>query len=929
MILRYVLKNFRRRKVRTVLMVLSLLISTGLIVTMSATIETLRRSIVDLAAGETGRYDLLVQRIDTYPSPFIDVSETRARLLAADPLITDVFARFESPVELSMGGRREPGTLLAIDPGESIGQVEVLTGTYQLGSMEAALLHGSAIGLGNPKPGDVVEVTYSFPQPRQAGSVASVGSSQRVVVARFTITAIVRQNGIMAGNVRDGLIVDIADVQAAFGLPDQAERLVALVEPALYDARDTEAAALSVRNVAVNAQSALGEDYTYRLEKAATLDESVQVFLTVQALVSTYGLMSLGVVGLLIYTLVMTNVQEQRREMAILRILGSPRNLLFGAVITEVIVIGLVGVSLGILLGQAITTYAVVPLINAQMNQSGLTATLQPAVSLSAIFPAIISAFLVLIVSAVKPAQDAAKTKVIHAINPGVADNIQLEDLDQLRERRPDLRLFFIGWGLLMMVLLLGLLGLVELFGNPAVLAAIILTILLMMVVGVVFIFFIFTRPLERLILFLIGLVAPRLTYFATRNVGRSTERNTLISLLVLFSGVLPSFLATQSAISNANIATDVRLDMGAPVELNSFAQFSEAEFAHLSRLRPSFVNEDFLSVPGIDAAVGLSYDYRAPFSDAVGMRAGSLLLVGVTGDLNEVLYDDLVIFSGGGADTLAELLSDPYAIVISEGMSEGLAVPLGGSVKVEGEGLDHEEVLRVAGIAQRIPGFSGVGRIRNVGMNSGTVFISLDGFRRVTTDPREAQPAPDAPLLDRVLATTSADADPEQVERRLYERFQDDYDIWVRIAEVELERARASRVQEQVFLLVMTLISFITAVFGVFAVIYVMIYSRRLEMGMMKAVGARNWELNGMLSVESIAMTLSAALAGILAGGTMAYLFTLADNLAVQRPQHFAVDTTVMPFIVIMVSLASILGTVLSARRIVKRKAVEILRMS
>jgi hypothetical protein len=35
------------------------------------------------------------------------------------------------------------------------------------------------------------------------------------------------------------------------------------------------------------------------------------------------------------------------------------------------------------------------------------------------------------------------------------------------------------------------------------------------------------------------------------------------------------------------------------------------------------------------------------------------------------------------------------------------------------------------------------------------------------------------------------------------------------------------------------------------------------------------------------------------------------------------------MPFVVAMVTLASILGTVFSARRIVKRKAVEIMRMS
>jgi ABC-type antimicrobial peptide transport system permease subunit len=41
-----------------------------------------------------------------------------------------------------------------------------------------------------------------------------------------------------------------------------------------------------------------------------------------------------------------------------------------------------------------------------------------------------------------------------------------------------------------------------------------------------------------------------------------------------------------------------------------------------------------------------------------------------------------------------------------------------------------------------------------------------------------------------------------------------------------------------------------------------------------------------------------------------------------------FAIDTTVMPFVVIMVVLASILGAAFSARRIVKKRAVEILRM-
>ena len=929
MIFKYVLRNFRRRKVRTILMVLSLIVSTGLIVAMSATVETIRRSNVNLIASSTGRYDLSVHRADTSPEQFIAVSETSRRLIAADDQITAVYPRFLSEVELTAAGLQGTGTLLALDPAENIGQIEVISGAYQLGDMQAAVLQPTVLELGGLQIGDKIEVAYSFPQPREVGSVATVGSSQRRAVGRFTINAIVRQNGVASAGLDSGVIIHIDDAQAFLGLPDQAEMLIALVEPAMYEAGNAEEVALSVRDVAVNVQAALGDQHVIRLDKALALDEAAQMFIIMQALITTYGLMSLGLVGLLVYTLVMTNVQEQRREMAILRILGSQRNLLFGIVVAEVLVIGVLGVALGVLLGKAITTYAVVPLIEFLMRQEGQVITLQPAVNLTAVLPVIISALVVLLFSAIKPAQDAARTKVVHAINPSVADNIQLEDLDELRERRPTMKLFMIGLGMMSVVMLAAGLVAALAFEYPAVMAALVLAILIFMVVGVVFSFFILTQPLEKLILFITGFVSPRLTYFARRNVARSTERNTLISLLVLFSGVLPSFLATQSAISNANIETDVRLSMGAPVEIQSASRWEAPEFAALSRLRPSFVSQEIQAVPGIGNAVGLTYDYFTEVSDAVGMRSGYLTLVGVTADLNDVLYDDLMIFTAGGPVALTQILTDSTAVVISQGMAEGLAVPLGGTIKVQGEGLDHEEELTVVGIAQRLPGFGGVGSIPNMALGGGTVFISMDGFRRLTTNPQETLSDADDPLLDRVLATVSADADPSTVEVALHEAFSRNYDIWTQLADVQLKSAREGFVMQLILLLVLTLISFITAVFGVFAVIYVTIYARRMEIGMMKAVGSRNWELNGILIVESIAMTLSAALAGILAGSTMGYLFAYALNVAEQRPHQFVIDTTVMPFIVIMVVLASILGTVFSARRIVKRKAVEILRMS
>ena len=223
-------------------MVLSLIVSTGLIVTMSATVETIRHSNVDLVAAATGRYDLTVRRTETSPEPFITVIRDSRRILAADEQITAVYPRFLSEVELTAGDEQSRGTLLALDPAENIGQIEVISGTYQLGDMQAAVLQPTALSLGNLQVGDTIEVAYSFPQPREKG-----GRRRRQQPAPGC-RAIHRQRH-RAPERRcqrrcdGGVIVHIDDAQEFLGLPDRAEELIALVEPALYEAGNAEEAA--------------------------------------------------------------------------------------------------------------------------------------------------------------------------------------------------------------------------------------------------------------------------------------------------------------------------------------------------------------------------------------------------------------------------------------------------------------------------------------------------------------------------------------------------------------------------------------------------------------------------------------------------------------------------------------------------------------
>jgi ABC-type lipoprotein release transport system permease subunit len=856
-------------------------------------------------------------------------TQTTAVIQSAHEAVTAVYPRFHSQVELEIGTDVTQGTLVALDPAsDDIGYVDVITGTYQVGSGQAAMLEATA-NIYNVGLGDTIYVAYSFPQPREAGKAGDTGASARRVRIPFTVTAVVRQEGVASSDIRDGLIVHIDDVQTWLELPGKSQLLLTLVDPRLYESQNAEVGALNVRGVAQAIQARLGADYTYSLDKAAALDQMQQAFLLVQALINMYGLMALGVVGLLVHTLVMTNVQEQRRDMAILRILGGQRNFLFTLVIAEVAVIGVIGIGLGIVLGNVLTQYAVLPLINQQMEAQGLNSNFQLQVTLATVLPAVLSAAFVLFISTLKPAQDASKTKVIYAINPSVADNIQLEDLANLRERGPNLKIFGLGWLLMLGFGLIAGGQVMSTFGSPALEAAFIFSALLLMVLGIGMIFFILTIPLEKLTLFVMGVLMPRLTYFARRNVGRGQLRNTLISMLVLFSGVLPSFLATQAALSYANLETDVRLRQGAPLDVESWGWYGgSGEEVQRYWLRPSFLTEELARVAGVERMVGVSRPFESRASDSVNMRSASVTAYGLTGDLNDVVYRDMMEFVGGGPASLQTILAEPDTVIISEGLAQHLALPLGGIVKLQGEGLDHTVEARVVGIARRVPGFRNIGRARATAQYGSDVLMSLDQLPPPVDGPanaaaRRQRAHPDPRVGDADAGRRSGNgADGNQPA------------LWAGLPHLGGSGGGAvgdGETQPDAgthFLLALTGISFTTAVFGVFAVIYVTIYARRLEIGMMKAFGMRTWELTGMLIIESIAMTLGAALAGIAAGTTMAYLFTIGEKALMQQPYRLALDTTVMPFIVILVVLASVLGAAFSARRIVKHKAIEILRM-
>ncbi len=943
MIARYVLKSFSRHKARTVIMVLALLVVTAMLVTLNNGVDSLQRQVVEIVEREAGEQDITLTRAETSPNQYIDIAATAALLRAADPLVAAVYPRFHATVEVRVGGQVGNASLVARVPEDDLGQVTMQEGVYDLEGDKIVLLRVTADTYGL-KVGDSVDVSYVLPVSRVTGYERPADGSMTRVTRRFTVSGIALATGLGSGG-QNGILASVATVQDWLDVPGRAERLIVMLNESVYGSVNTQTAIFRVRRSAERLYDALGDDadtYAFSIAKAESLDMSDVAFAVMRSVSTVYGFLVMGVVGLLLYSIINTNVEERRRDLAFLRILGAKRRHLFGLVFIEVAFIGLFGVGLGIIAGQIFSITVVAPVANYLITSSGMMGDemgidFRMTITVAAMLRAGLTAAIVLALSAIAPARKAANTKIRYAINPGSADNIQIEDLTKLRSRKFDGRIVIAGvvltimWGLIFI-------GTNYLFvqGNESVISVFMFTGLALLIIGVSLLFYALTIPFERLLLLISDVLAPRLTFFAGPNLLRAKQRNTIISLMVVFSATLPTFLGTMTALEQKNYDIQARSNAGAPITVN-VSRWMWAFFASTEdNLLPSVLN-DFRDVSGIAEAVGVTAAYSADVTNKVKLRSTAALVQGLTGTLDGIVYSDLTEYAVGGPEMFATIFREPDTIILGAGYAEYMDVRVGDVIKVQGKGKDHSVPMRVVGLIERMPGFRAFSRNEN-DIRWGQVpgFVSLDTYLRLTHDPTVDSvcasgvcvPAErEQPVIAQILATTEPGAVETEVIAALREFFAARPSIWVRSTAEMIRTTEQSMRTTRVLMLIMTVLSFITSIFGVFAVVYVAVYVRRLEIGMLKAIGMPKRKLVGAFALEAVMMTVSASLAGVVAGTLLGYVFYVTNNTMSNTPTQPTFDWLTTSAILVMVILASVISAMLAARNTVRRKVTQILR--
>jgi putative ABC transport system permease protein len=805
-------------------------------------------------------------------------------------------------------------------------------GTYPPEQGQVFLSSDAANELG-VSVGDEIMISYAIPTQREQGKSAITTTSTPRMEGTFIVSGIGTIDG-LGNDVSNPIIMNLSDAQQWLGYDGQANSLLMVWTGGNSGTTDAHATVTDARDVGESIrdtlQAALGSDYEVSLPKYTRLEMMAQSYTTSQIYITLYGLLSMGIIGLMINALMTTTVAEQKVDLAVLRVIGSPRGNLFRIVILEVALLGIVGLVIGLILGRVINDYLIVPIMLANLN---LPAGVRASWTLSAVLTPTAITVAVLALATISPARTAADTKVMVVLNPAAADQPTLDDMAKLRERRPEGGLLIAGLVLLAFsAVILIVLPTVFTAGNSSGQTILNFGSLILMVIGASLLFYFATTPLERLLIKIYGLLFPKAAFFAGRYALRGKGRNALISLMIVMSSVMPCLLATQQSVQDANAATSSHFSNGAPLIAQARStSFSFPIFTREFRQEANLTNDDVAAVeeqPGIDKVVGIADSLSGiQVGDRISLRTARVSVVGVDGDLSQVLYSDLYRWSEGNVSALTRIVTDTDAVIISLGLSQSLDLHVGDPLLVTGSGTDHTKLMTIVAVASRIPGFSDYFTRNTSDANGSGVLVNLETYRDLRNDPANGDPDPDEALLTKLMATVQPNVNETALIKELRNYLGTNNSMSLTATSESVTTARQQLEQSRVFTVLLTGLSMMSAIFGVLAVMYTAVMGRRIEIGMLKAVGASKGALRGTFIGEALITTLAAGFAGIVAGTLIGYAFSITSYLQEDTPFLLAFDFSTAGLIIAMVAGAAIFSATLATQPVIKQKAISILR--
>ena len=600
-------------------------------------------------------------------------------------------------------------------------------------------------------------------------------------------------------------------------------------------------------------------------EKSEEVESQLQAF---NAILYFFAAMALFVGGFLIFNSFNMSVFQRTREIGMLRTLGASRGRIAGSILSEALLLGVIGAVVGLGLGVGLALALIELMRSLDFPVGALVLT--PLAPIAALGTGLVTA----VGGAFYPARRAGRTSPIRAV-------LGTEGLRaRLRPRRALAGVVLIGLGLAgafwlgaadevtTIVAAAGMAGTIAIFFGIALVAPFVI------------------RPLVRALSLPLRFAFPvegRLAADAARtDPGRTAATATALmiglALVVAVNSLGASFLKTISDEFDRSFARDLT------VQPTGFAPGQGPQQTIARGLRDRLAR-----IPEAEVVARERFLFTPDLPGPKGKTSEDGLLVG----FEPLDYEKV--------DTTE--VEGPPRLEVFERMTEG-------EVTV-GKAYSEEKDLAV-GETLRLEGPSGTRRARIAGIVETVVFggqtvgMSLKTMERVYGTSADSQLA---------LKATSDEARP--VLRRKVERIvrQDHPNLSV-LSNEELKADVEAQVNEQfgIFYAIVGVAIF-ASLFGIVNTLTMSVIERTREIGVLRALGASRWQIRRSIADESLVIGLIGALLGIAVGAGLgaALLQGLSAGVpgVVYRP-----PLTTMVLVGVAGLVLGLIASILPARR-------------
>ncbi len=959
--LRYLFTGMRRKKARTILGVLGIIVSVALLTGMNATVDSYSFSYIDQAEQNEGIIDFMITRntddeinpdfkdfifLEAEPRSLAEYVEgvqgvsPRLRALIEVEVIKEGTEQIEIDLELiGMDVDREQEL--------GIGQIRIIEGEFDLEGKKVFIQRRTA-DLLSVVVGDKIRFN---PVEWNTDSGGRKGQF-------FEIAAIIEDENRLADSDDNAMIVGLWSARDLLRSSKYVTELVGVFENRdfLYDIREIDATVSRTVKLGTRIQDAVGYGYNVELPITEELQRLDQQGVFIRIILGMVAIISLVISCVLMYSLLTISVEEKTHDFGLFMALGAKKKHIYRLVILEAVIIAVLGTVIGVFLGFLLSVGLLSILTAGGLQFLVGSVTLQIIVTPTTIATSIVAGIAVGLISSIYPAMKVTRVNIVDSLTPmrGTPTKQSVK-----RERGVSRGLIFYG------IVISGVSGFVFfvfptafITGDLSVIGTLFLGMMLALLLGFDLIGLGGLVPsVEKLLVRIIRPFTRRINDVVAMYLKKHRRRNTLTAIMYSVSIAFILFLSTMLTVQTLYNVDAVRAEVGTDLALVSTTSTVQgAGFGGgfgpgtTSSDIPIWINDTELvpeikEINGVVDITRVSHQNHPNGSSTV--RMGDLILFedvsasvyAVDADFPNKTYFDLARFTEGDVQAFKVINEVENTTIISEGAAKRLQVHVGEKVRIESSRnlATGREVftteLTVVALASDMPAFSGFQEresgFSDVLVSQTTYALIFNLYEQQDIDRTDSEELKDyVEPVDRLLIQTTTSEASRNVAKILRQSYsaRDDLDVIVVVEEVEeVQRSLATL---QLFFTISLGFGMIIALFGLTASSYTTIQESIREIGIMKSVGLKRKHITNIFMFESIILTMAAGLSGTFVGYFTGLSLIAQQSIFTEQPLPLYIPWLELGLVIVASIIIGAIGAWIPSRMISKKNTAEILRM-